>query len=210
MKQMCQCIKFILFWNDTLHVSYGLSIQHQGFKTVHTATCIRQTDTADCLLAGTRWNVSYSWQQTERPSETCSVIPKWNMFDTMVHLVGFTIEIILLKLVFKKWEQDTRTGFIWLYYRNIIIKIGLQKVGTGHTNWIHLAWWQALVNALMNLGVPQNGVSRLAVQIISFCRTQLHEFISLVMGGFTRLSPDLLHKFWTEVSDISSFTILTN
>jgi hypothetical protein len=31
-----------------------------------------------------------------------------------------------------------------------------------------------------------------------------------VMGGFTRLSPDLLHKFWTEVSDISSFTILTN
>jgi len=36
--QMHQCIKFILFWNDTLHVSDGLSVHHQEFKTVHTAT----------------------------------------------------------------------------------------------------------------------------------------------------------------------------
>ena len=35
---MHQCIKFILFWNDTLHVSDGLSVHHQEFKTVHTAT----------------------------------------------------------------------------------------------------------------------------------------------------------------------------
>jgi hypothetical protein len=27
-----------LFWNDTLHVSDGLSDHHQEFKTVHTAT----------------------------------------------------------------------------------------------------------------------------------------------------------------------------
>ena len=47
---MHQCIKFILFWNDTLHVSDGLSICHQEFKTVHT-TGVRQTDTAFCLLA---------------------------------------------------------------------------------------------------------------------------------------------------------------
>jgi len=58
--QMHKCIKFILFWNDTLHVSDGLSVQHQQFKTVHTATGICQTDTAVCLLAGTRWNSS--WQ----------------------------------------------------------------------------------------------------------------------------------------------------
>ena len=44
------------FGNDTLHVSDGLSIHHQQFKTVHTATGIRQTDTANCLLAGMRWN----------------------------------------------------------------------------------------------------------------------------------------------------------
>ena len=45
---MHQCFKFILFWNDTLHVSDGLSIHHQHFKTVHTATGICQTDTAVC------------------------------------------------------------------------------------------------------------------------------------------------------------------
>jgi len=46
-----QCIKFILFWNDTLHVSDGLSVHRQEFETVHTATGICQTDTAVCLLA---------------------------------------------------------------------------------------------------------------------------------------------------------------
>ena len=48
---MHQCIKFILFWNDTLHVSDALSVHHQEFKTVHTATGICQTDTAVRLLA---------------------------------------------------------------------------------------------------------------------------------------------------------------
>ena len=31
---MHQRIKFILFWNDTLHVSEGLSVHHQQFKTL--------------------------------------------------------------------------------------------------------------------------------------------------------------------------------
>jgi len=44
----------------TLHVSGGLSAHHQEFKTVHTATGICQTDTAVCLLAGTRIDAS-SW-----------------------------------------------------------------------------------------------------------------------------------------------------
>ena len=47
---MHQCIKFILFWDDTLHVLDGRSVYHQEFKTVHTATGICQTDTAVCLL----------------------------------------------------------------------------------------------------------------------------------------------------------------
>ena len=34
---MHQCIKVILFWNDTLHVSDGLSVHHKEFKTVPTA-----------------------------------------------------------------------------------------------------------------------------------------------------------------------------
>jgi hypothetical protein len=36
--KMHQFLKFILFWNTTLHVSDGLSVHHQEFKTVHTAT----------------------------------------------------------------------------------------------------------------------------------------------------------------------------
>jgi len=40
---MHQCIKFILVWNDTLHVSDGLSVHHQEFNTEHTATGICQT-----------------------------------------------------------------------------------------------------------------------------------------------------------------------
>jgi len=46
--KMHQCLKFILFWNNNLHVSDGLSIHHQELKTVHTATGICQTDTAFC------------------------------------------------------------------------------------------------------------------------------------------------------------------
>jgi len=45
---MHKCIKFILLWNDTLHVLDGLSVLHQGFKTEHTAVGICQTDTAVC------------------------------------------------------------------------------------------------------------------------------------------------------------------
>jgi hypothetical protein len=39
------------FWDNTVHVSDGLSVRHQEFKTVHTATGVCQTDTAVCLLA---------------------------------------------------------------------------------------------------------------------------------------------------------------
>ena len=48
---MHQCVKIILFWNDALHVSDGLSFHHQEFKTVHAATGICQTDTGVCSLA---------------------------------------------------------------------------------------------------------------------------------------------------------------
>ena len=69
---MHECIKFILFWNDTLHVSDGLSLHHQEFKTVHTATGICQTDTAVCLLAGTKWNgVSISYPLASRQIYAC-------------------------------------------------------------------------------------------------------------------------------------------
>ena len=55
-------------WSNTLHISDGLSIHHQEFKTVHAATGIFQNDTAVCLLASSRQHL-------------------------LMHLVGFTIEI---------------------------------------------------------------------------------------------------------------------
>ena len=105
-----ECITFILFWNDTLHVSDGLSVHHQEFKTVHTATGICQTDTAVCSLAGTRWNkfhlvptnkqtavsvwhmpvavctVLNSWCWTERLSEKCTV-----SFQNKINLIHWRI-----------------------------------------------------------------------------------------------------------------------
>jgi len=55
-KEMHQFLKFIIFCSSTLHVSDGLSVHHQESKTVHTASGVCQTDSVDCLLAGTRWN----------------------------------------------------------------------------------------------------------------------------------------------------------
>ena len=49
---MHQCIKFILFWKDTLHVSAERTSVIRSFKTVHTATGVCQTDSAFWLLVG--------------------------------------------------------------------------------------------------------------------------------------------------------------
>jgi len=57
--EMHQFLKFVLFCSNTLHVSDGLTLHQQESKTVHTASGICQTDSADCLLAGTRWNISF-------------------------------------------------------------------------------------------------------------------------------------------------------
>ena len=46
----CINVANLFYWSNTQHVSDGLSVQHQELKTVHTATDICQTDTADCLL----------------------------------------------------------------------------------------------------------------------------------------------------------------
>ena len=51
---MHQFLKFILVCSSTLHVSDGLSVHHQESKTVHTASGICQTDSANCLLASSQ------------------------------------------------------------------------------------------------------------------------------------------------------------
>jgi len=51
----CTSVSNLLYFGMTLeHVSDDLPVHHQEFKTVPTATGICQTDTAACLLGGTR------------------------------------------------------------------------------------------------------------------------------------------------------------
>jgi hypothetical protein len=78
---------------NTLHVSDGLSVHHQKFKTVRTAIGICQTGTVACLLAETRWSSIYMFQMVF-PFQTCIVLFRNKInFEKLVHLFGFTIEI---------------------------------------------------------------------------------------------------------------------
>ena len=61
-----QFLKFILFCSSTLHVSDGLSAHHHESETVHTASGVCQTDSADCLLAGTRCSISFPPASSEQ------------------------------------------------------------------------------------------------------------------------------------------------
>ena len=105
--------QIILFWNDTVHVSDGLSAHHQEFKTVHTATGYL-SNWYYCLLAGgyevfhlipaskqtavSVWQmpvavctVLNSWWWTERPSEACRV-----SFQNKMNLIYYCIWLVLL------------------------------------------------------------------------------------------------------------------
>ena len=135
---MHQCIKFILFQNDTLHVSDGLSVHRQEFKTVHNATGICQTDAAVCLLA--------RWQQTaicchlvptskqtavsiwHMPVAVCTVLNSWWWTERCPKLVECHSEI---KSV---WYIGASC---WFYYRNNIVM-------HGHANVKIILWCTAM------------------------------------------------------------------
>jgi hypothetical protein len=74
----CSSFSNYLFLYNTIHVSDGLSVHHQEFRTVYTATGVCQTDTTTCLLAGMRWNCVPSHLMDGRLSETCRVLYKIN------------------------------------------------------------------------------------------------------------------------------------
>ena len=96
---MHQCLKFSSFWGDTLHVSDGLPVHHQEFKTVHTATGICQTDAADCrqqylfdiCLLQYVQSLTPDDGREDRPKHVECYSNKINL--TLMHLVGFTVEI---------------------------------------------------------------------------------------------------------------------
>jgi hypothetical protein len=58
------------------------------------------------------------------------------------------------------------------------IKMGLQGVECGYMGWIEQVQerdrWRALVNAVMNLRVPQNTGNLTSCKPVSFSRTLLH------------------------------------
>jgi len=54
----------LLHFGMTLHVLDGLSVHHQEFETVHTATGICQTDTAVRLLASRQQYISEHLKET--------------------------------------------------------------------------------------------------------------------------------------------------
>jgi len=78
-----RCTNVLFYFGMTVHVSDGLSVHHQEFKTVHTETDICQTDTAVCTVLNSRW-----W--TERPSETCRV-----SFQNKINLIHWCILSVL-------------------------------------------------------------------------------------------------------------------
>jgi len=90
-------IYFILEW---LCTCFGRSFRPSS--VVQDCTYSKQTDTAVCLLANRQQYLFdiclllYYWWWMERPSETCTVSFQNKInFNTLVHLVGFTIGIIL-------------------------------------------------------------------------------------------------------------------
>jgi len=64
--QMHHCLKFIYFWNNC--TCFG--------RSFHPSSGVH-----DCTYSN------------RHMSETCRVIPKINKFETLVHLVGFTVDI---------------------------------------------------------------------------------------------------------------------
>jgi len=99
--QIHQCIIY-LFWNGTLHVSDGLSVHHQQFKTLHTAvkhillSASKQTVVSvsdKCLLQYLQSLTPDDGRKDRTKHAECH--SKIKKFDTLVHLVGFTVEIIL-------------------------------------------------------------------------------------------------------------------
>ena len=67
----CTNVSNLFYSGITLHVSDGLPVHHQEFMTVHTATGVRQTDTAVCLLLASKQTAVSVWQM---PVDICTVV----------------------------------------------------------------------------------------------------------------------------------------
>ena len=99
--------------HNTLHVSDGLSVHHQEFKTLHTPYNRNMSNRYCCLLASKQTTVTVghipvvvgactvlnSWWWTERPSETCRML-----FQNKINLRNWCTWLVLL------WKHITMDG----------------------------------------------------------------------------------------------------
>ena len=95
--------------------NFRLYIQQQAcvkqillmFASKQTAVSVWHMPVAVCTV----WN---SWWWTERSPETCRVLLQNKQFDTLVLLVGFTIEILYFNSIFTCYNFDSviKEGYI--------------------------------------------------------------------------------------------------
>ena len=128
---MHQCIKFnfILEWHSTC---FG-----RPFRTSSGFQDCKYSNRYCCLLASEQtaisvWQMPVAvrtvlnyWWWTERPSETCRVSFQNKInFDTLVHLIGFTIEVIWQALSsFRSFElKFSFKSNNNLYYSSYVIR----------------------------------------------------------------------------------------
>jgi len=160
---MYQCIKFILFWNDTLHVSVfspSSGFQDCTYSNRHmsnrycrllaskqTAVSVWQMPVALCTILN-------SWWWTERPSETCTV--------------SFQNKII--------WYIGA-SG--WFYYRNI-----LQRTAIWTWNLTEPCQDKSKIIYFCVLLKPENILLSFALGLLSECSCDTHRTTGRVQRGF--------------------------
>jgi len=76
-------------WNHTLHVSDGLSIHHQEFKTVHTAVSV-------CLLYVQSWTPDDGWKDRPKHVEGYLVLSPTYALIYIIKILSQAITLVAL------------------------------------------------------------------------------------------------------------------
>ena len=121
----------IYSWNETLHVSESFPVHHQEFFTVHTAmvhvikVCWQQA------VSKPVWHIPFLCVQRKTPDDGQGNCPKHvefhskNKFVKLVHLVGFIIRNLTLRLLM---------SYIYIYiYGEPILDVSRLHTTTHHS-----------------------------------------------------------------------------
>ena len=111
---MHQCFKFILFQIDTLHVSDGLSVHHQTFKTVRTATSIFQIllyacQPADSSICGSMYGLELLMMDGKTVRNIQSGTPY------KINLKHWCIQLVLLQKYITMYGPMNVIQYIYIY-----------------------------------------------------------------------------------------------